>query len=162
MTPITDSSFTPARAAELALVVESEACWDNLRLARSRTPGVQSTTPELNAIQKAYERFRQQMSAYNNHHNPPHVPEALLNNPIRLGTWCRRMRDLYLLVGQNPAVACPVHLLAKAYWWADKVAARAGRDPIARTTAPSDTAAVLASLESLGLWCEGLAQGTAA
>src|SRR5260370_13844817 len=39
---------------------------------------------------------------------PGHAPELLLNNPSRLGTWCRRMRDLCLLVEHDPQCQFPV------------------------------------------------------
>src|SRR5258707_5439965 len=85
-----------AQAAELALLVDLEARWENLR----KTPAPDGTTATLDLVdrQKSYETFRTKLVAYNDRHTPAHVPELLLNTPSRLGAWCRRMRDLYLQV----------------------------------------------------------------
>jgi hypothetical protein len=88
----------PAQAIELCQLVELEACWENLRRTPSPDPTVTPTRPDLLGRQKAYEVFRARLIAYNKEYRPEHVPEKLLNNPSRLGTWCRRMRDLCLLV----------------------------------------------------------------
>jgi hypothetical protein len=72
------------------------------------------------------------------------------------------MRDLYLQVAQNPAVPCPVHLVEKAYRWADKLAAKTGCGPINRTKPPADIQTAIAELETLLLWCESLTRSAAA
>src|SRR4051812_24114887 len=102
--------LTPTQAIELALLVELEACWENLRKAPSRSREGQGPTQNLPAIQKAYDVFRSKLVAYNKRYSPPHVPELLLNTPIRLGKWCRAMRELYLEVEHLPQAHSPVHL----------------------------------------------------
>src|SRR5205823_5607801 len=101
-----------------------EACWENLRRTRSPDPTVQATRHDLLGRQKAYEVFRTKLIAYNKRYRPEHVPELLLNNPVRLGRWCRRMRDLFLLVERDARRTCPVALVEKAYWWADRISLR--------------------------------------
>jgi hypothetical protein len=149
----------PAQAAELSLLVDLEAHWENLRKARpaSVTSEAGSLARELQARQRAYDAFHAKLVAYNKRHQPAHVPELLLNSPSRLGAWCRRMADLYRQVELDPRAHCPAHLLEKAYWWGDRVGALLHKDPFSRPTPPERIAAVVERLEALAEWCEGLA-----
>jgi len=117
-------NLNPAQAAELSLLVDLEARWENLRRPPSRVREAGYGTRELQDRQKAYEDFRRKLAAYNRRYTPAHVPELLLNTASRLGAWCRGMRDLYLRVGHDPRGHCPVHLLEMAYRCADRVGAR--------------------------------------
>src|SRR5262249_46319944 len=105
----------PAQVAELSLLVDLEARWENLRTIRSQDPEGGATTQDLQGKQKAYEAFRAKLVAYNKRYEPAHIPELLLNTPARLNLWCRSMRDLYLQAEHNPQGHCPVHLMEKAY-----------------------------------------------
>ncbi len=156
MTPMTAVSAgppIPTQAVELAELVEVEACWENLRADMSRTAAVRSTTQDLHGIQKAYEAFRVRLTAYNKHYPPGHVPELLLNTPLRLGLWCRRMRDLYVQVKQAPQVRYPVQLLEKAYRCADRIAGRTGKACPHRSTLAGDLQTAIREMEALGQWC---------
>jgi hypothetical protein len=155
---VCDRNLDPAQAAELALLVDLEARWENLRNTPARDPGVSPTMQDLHGKQKAYEVFRAKLAAYNKRYTPPHVPELLLNTASRLGTWCRRMRDLYVQVEPNPAGHCPVHLLEKAYRCADRVAVRMGKEPVRRSTPPADIGAAIRDLEALCQWSDELAR----
>jgi hypothetical protein len=158
ITDVSDRSLDPAQAAELALLVDLEARWENLRNTRSPDPDLRSTLQDLQGKQKAYEAFRAKLVAYNERYAPAHVPELLLNTPSRLGLWSRRMRDLYRQVEHHPDGCCPAHLLDKAYRWADRVAARMGRDRISRSALPGDLQAAIRDLEALCQWCDDLAR----
>ena len=158
MREVCDKNLDPAQAAELALLVDLEARWENLRNTPPREPGVSPATQDLHGKQKAYEVFRAKLAAYNKRHAPAHVPELLLNTAPRLGTWCRRMRDLYLQAEAMPPGHCPVHLLEKAYRWADRVAARMGKDRVCRSAPPADIGAAIRDLEALCQWCAELAR----
>jgi len=148
----------PAQATNLAVLVDLEARWENLRKTRSRDPQTRSTLQDLQNKQKAYEAFRAKLVAYNKRHKPAHVPELLLNTPSRLGLWCRSMRDLYLQVENDPQGHCPVHLLEKAYRWADLLGARMNKPPVSRSTVPGNIRAAIRELEALGQWCDELAR----
>jgi hypothetical protein len=150
-----EPALSPAQAAELALLIDLEARWENLRVARSPATQEPSTTVDLNAKQKAYDAFRGRMRAYNARHTPAHVPELLLNTAARLGKWCRQMQELYRLAEHDPRVGCPVHLLEKAYRSAGRVAGRVGKAPPVRTDPPETMAAALRDLEALAEWCDG-------
>src|SRR5260370_16168919 len=82
-------NLDPAQATELSLLVELEACWENLRKATARHVDAGSRLKDLSARQKAYDAFRIRLVAYNKRYAPAHVPELLLNNPARLETSCR-------------------------------------------------------------------------
>ncbi len=151
-------NLDPAQATQLSLLVDLEARWENLRKAPSPDSGVGSATQDLQGKQKAYEAFRAKLVAYNKRYTPAHVPELLLNTPSRLGIWCQRMRDLYLQVEHDPQGHCPVHLLEKAYRWADRVGVRMHKDRVSRSTPPATIRAAIADLEALGQWCEDLAR----
>ena len=150
-------NLDPAQATELALLVDLEARWENLRQTPSRDPEVVPTTQDLHGKQKAYEAFRAKLAAYNNRYTPAHLPELLLNTPSRLGIWCRTMRDLYLQVEQDPNAHCPVHLVEKAYRWADRVGVRMNKNRNSRLTPPDTIRAAIRDLEALSQWCENLA-----
>src|SRR5262249_54019030 len=138
-----ERNLTPVQAAELALLVDLEARWENLRTTAAKPSAGQPTLLELQAKQKAYEAFRTKLAAYNQRFAPGHVPELLLNTPTRLGLWCRAMRQLYLRVEQEPQGHCPAHLLEKAYRCADRVAAKIGKGQVNRSTAPSSIRATI-------------------
>ena len=153
--------FNHSQAAELALLVELEARWENLRTNRLPSPDVPPTTQDLHGKQKAYEAFRVKLAAYNKRYTPAHVPELLLNTPTRLGIWCHLMRDLYLRVEQEPSSPCPVHLLEKAYRWADRLAEKGSNDRVRRSFPPVNLRAAILDLDALGQWCEELARAAA-
>src|SRR4051812_37256310 len=119
-----ESTLDPAQAAELASLVDLEARWENLRTPASRPPDSQPSIKLLQDKQRAYEGFRAKLAAYNKRFTPTHIPELLLNTPIRLGRWCQTMRDLHARLEPGTSAPFPVHLLEKAYRWADHVAAR--------------------------------------
>jgi hypothetical protein len=152
-----EAALDPAQAAELALLVDLEARWENLRSSPSR-PAEASTIRDLNSKQKAYEAFRAKLAAYNKRYTPAHVPELLLNTPARLGTWCRRMRDLYLRAERHPQTHCPAHLLEKASRWADRVADRLNRSRPAHPAPPGSIRAAFEALDALARWCDELAR----
>jgi hypothetical protein len=148
-------NLDPAQAIELSLLVDIEACWENMR----KIPGgvdseVGTTMRRLHGRQNAYEAFRAKLAAYNSRHTPLHVPELLLNNPSRLGIWCRKMRDLYLQLEHDTQAHCPEHLLEKAYRMADRIGVRLNREPIRRATPPSTIRDAIRELEKVGRWCD--------
>jgi hypothetical protein len=147
-------TFPAAQAAELALLVDLEARWENLR--KTPAPDVSAATLDLADRQKSYEAFRAKLVAYNDRHTPAHVPELLLNTPSRLGAWCRRMRDLYRQVEHDPRGHRPAHLLEKAYRWADRVGVRLNKPLISRSPTPATIAAAIQDLEAVAAWCDQL------
>jgi hypothetical protein len=151
-------AIASAQAAELSLLVDLEARWENLRKSPSRPAEAGPRMQELQGIQKAYEAFHAKLVAYNKRYTPAHVPELLLNTPRRLGQWCRTMRDLYLQVEHDPRSRCPVHLVEKAYRWADRVAGRMKEGPLRRSTPPDTVGEAIRNLEALNQWCDDLAR----
>ena len=136
---VPEEEISAAQAAALTVLLDLEACWENLRAARSRTPQVPSATPDLQAMQRAYAAFRTQLTAYQTRFSPTHATELLLNTPVRLGRWCRQVRDLHLRAGHAARAHCPAHVLEKAYRWADQLASKRGTERVSRAT-PAGTA----------------------
>ena len=96
--------------------------------------------------------------AYSHRYTPTHVTELLLNTPLRLSLWCRRMRDLYRQVEHIPQGHCPVYLLEKAYRCADHLATRLHTGPASRPAAlPGSSHDTAGALEALAQWCDALA-----
>jgi hypothetical protein len=147
-----------AQAAELSLLVDLEARWENLRRSPVKPPESVSSTEDLQSKQKAYDSFHAKLVAYNKKYTPAHVPELLLNTPSRLARWCRTMQDLYLRVEHEPQGHCPVHVLEKAYQWADRVGIRMNKCSVSRSPPPDTIRAAIRDLEALGQWCDDLAK----
>jgi hypothetical protein len=146
-------SLDLVQAAELSLLVDLEARWENLRKLN-----LGHSHQALKARQKAYDAFRSKLVAYNRRYTPPHVPELLLNTPLRLALWCRKMRDLYRQVEHIPQGHCPVHLLEKAYRCADHLATRLHTGPASRPAAlPGTSHDTAGALEALAQWCDAKA-----
>src|SRR4051812_17148601 len=93
---VTEEEIDAAQAAELTVLLDLEARWENLRAARAGTPQGPSVTQDLQGMQRAYDAFRAQLRAYQLRYSPAHASELLLNTPARLGKWCRQVRDLHL------------------------------------------------------------------
>jgi hypothetical protein len=148
-----------AQNTELCLLVDLEARWENLRVYQPSSPSMASPLKELHQKQKAYEAFFAKLAAYNKVYKPAHVPELLLNNARRLGVWCRRMRDLHLRVQHDSQAHYPVHLLEKAYRWADRVADKLKEDRITRPTLSENILTAIRDLEDLVQWCDKLSPG---
>ena len=132
-----------------------EARWENLR----KTPlqgSERLTPPKLLGIQKAYATFRSRLTAYNKRYKPAHVPELMLNTPIRVGAWCRAMRDLYLQVEHDSQGLSPLPLLEKAYRCADRASALVNKGPVNRSTPPGTIRDAIEELDALVRWCDDL------
>ena len=149
-------TLDPAQATELALLVDLEARWENLRKTPFQASEAGDSMQDLHRKQKAYDAFRAQLVAYNKLYMPAHVPELLLNTPSRLGIWCRRMRDLHLVVQHDAACGCPISLVAKAHWWADRIGLRLHKPRVTRSTPPDTMAVAIQDLEALSRWCDDL------
>ena len=143
----------PAQAAELSLLLDLEAQWQNLLKASAPAP---EGSILLHGKQKAYEAFHNKLVAYNKQYPPGHVPEPSLNSPSRLGAWCSAMRNLYRQAERSPQSRCPVHLLERAYWCADRIGSRMNIEAVSRAPRPDTIGAVIAGLETLIRWCDNL------
>ena len=159
MAVVNENSFRdlePVQAAELSLLLDLEAAWQNLLLATSAALEPRAALLDLNGKQKAYETFHIKLVAYNKQYPPGHVPEPSLNSPSRLGVWCRAIRNLCLGVEQSPQRRCPNHLLEKAYRCADRIGVRMNRGTISRPAQPDTIGAVIQELDAIIRWCDNL------
>jgi hypothetical protein len=149
-------NLSAGQTAELSLLVDLEACWENLRSEPPPTVERSSTLKELQHKQKAYEAFHVKLVAYNKDYRPAHVPELLLNTAERLGAWCRTMIHLHLAIPQDAQAHYPAHLLQKAYRWADKLSDKLKIEHIPRPPSARTTLAAIQELEDLANWCTSL------
>jgi hypothetical protein len=146
-----------SRATQLALLVDLEAQWENLRTTPTNVPHRPCTLDELKAKQKAYDAFRLKQNAFNKAYSPAFVSEAPRTTPPQLGSWCRRMSALYLQADEDSgALPCPVHLLEKAYRYADAAATRSSRPRFERASPPATVQGAARELDALAHWCDGL------
>jgi hypothetical protein len=141
-----------AQAVELAQLVELEARWENL--AKVPPPGdARAAVQHLRGKQRAHEAYRARLAAYNARFKPAHLPEVLTNAPVKLGKWCRAMRDLFARVALDPRCACPAQVVERAHRWADRIALVSNREPAARASPPADVRDAIRVLEGLAAWC---------
>jgi len=147
--------FSATQAAELSKLVDMEARWENLR-AEAGDIAKGSAFIQLQQKQKAYEAFHSKLKDYNKVFKPAHVPELLLNTPLRLSEWCRWMRDLHARVERNDPVPYPAHLMEKAYRSVERVASRLNKEPAPRPvqSQPRQVFEVAQELELLACWCD--------
>jgi hypothetical protein len=156
--PVGNMDSTQAR--ELAVLVEMEARWENLRKTTSRDPKGRLILQDLLGIQKAYATFRSRLVAYNKRYKPAHVPELMLNTAVRVGAWCRAMRDLYLQVEHDSQGLCPAPLLEKAYRCADRASVLMKTAPFNRSAPPGTIREAISVLDALVQWCDNLMSTT--
>ena len=146
------ASLTPARAAELARVLELQAEWENLAAAR------QDSTARLQGVQRAFDAYRSRLLAYTGRVNGQTIPELTLNRSTRLRAWCRTVRAV-LLLAEGPAF--PTHIMAKTSRVVGRFAARFAIEPPA-TTGATDLAGAIGQLDEVIAWCDVLEQPPAA
>lgn len=149
--------LSAGQSTELSALVNLEACWENLRSQPPATAEISSTLKELQQKQKAYEAFHVKLVAYNKGYRPAHVPELLLNTADRLGAWCRTMIHLLLVLQQDPQAHYPLHLLQKAYRWADKLSEKLKIERVIRPPLDRSIPAAIRELEDLVNWCTSVA-----
>ena len=149
MTETAAGRLAPARAAELARVLDLQSRWENLRA--DGTP----STPQLQALQAAFEAYRARRAAYAAGDRGGPVPELSPTKPGRLGAWCRTVRAV---LARAEGGECPTHVLAKAHRVADRIAARVQAAPAGRE-APTDLAGAIRQLDLVIAWCDGLGDG---
>jgi hypothetical protein len=148
--------LSAGQTAELAMLVDLEACWENLRAEPPTAVERSSILKQLQQKQKAYEAFHVKLVAYNKSHRPAHVPELLLNTADRLGAWCGAMIHLQVALQHDPQAHYPLHLLQKAYRWADKLSAKLKIDRVVRPPLDRSLPAAVRELEDLVNWCTSL------
>jgi hypothetical protein len=146
------AALTPARAAELARVLELQSEWENL----AAEP--QDSTARLQGVQRAFDAYRSRMLAYTGRDSGQAIPELSLNKSSRLRTWCRTVRAL---LSRAEGAAFPAHIIAKAHRVAGRLAARFGMEPPA-TTGATDVAGAVRLLDGVVAWCEVLERPSAA
>lgn len=138
----------PARAAELAQLLDYQSRWENMR-----TDGTESTA-QLQALQKAFEAYRVRLAEYRVRHRSEQTPDLSPSGPNRLRAWCRTVRAVFRRAEEGSD--CPGHVVTKAFRMADRIAERVKAKPVGRERSPTDMADAIRQLGTVIVWCEGL------
>jgi hypothetical protein len=138
------AALTPARAAELARVLELQSEWENLAAEQ------QDSTARLQGVQRAFDIYRSRLLAYTGRENGQAIPELALNKSSRLQTWCRTVRAVLL---QAEGAPFPTHMMAKAHRVVTRLAARSQAEAPA-TQGATDLAGAICQLEGVIVWCD--------
>lgn len=144
----------PMQAAELVRVIDLQARWENLRGPIGSESG--ASVLALHGRQKAYEAFRTRLVAYTTRFRAEDVPDATLNTPTRVVAWCRVVRAILGRAEREPVGDPPVHLVAKAYRLADRLALLMMKEPIGKGPQPDGITAAIRDLDAVVAWCGGL------
>ncbi len=143
--------LAPDQAAELARVMELQACWENLR---DDSDTSHANGPGLRERQRRYDAFRSALTTYTARHKSASLPELTLNAPERVGAWCRAVRIVCERAGAE--AEAPVHVVGKAYRLADRIAARLKVEPAAREDQVEGMYAAIRALDAIIAWCDRL------
>jgi hypothetical protein len=153
-TNIPEALMTPeTQPAALADLIDFEAAWENLPAALP--PDLAGAIQGLRAKQLAYDAYRAKLVAYNARYRPAHINGSRVGTAERLAVWCRKTRDLLLLL--EPNAPCPVHLMAKARRFADHLGSRKNLEPQSRASA-TDIEGAASEWEAMAGWCDGLVE----
>lgn len=144
--------LTPARATELARVLDLQAQWENLRRDGNYS------TAQLQSLQATFEAYRVRMVAYTARNQSEPLPELSPTQPARLGAWCR---TICAVLRRAEGSDCPIHIVTKAYRVADRIAERLN-SKLADREPPNDRAAAIRQLGVIIAWCERQAAGLGA
>jgi hypothetical protein len=149
-------SLAPAQAADLLRVLDLHAEWENTRgePAKGR-PG--PSVSDLRAVQNTFEAYRAALAGYSARYKSEAVPEIAGSIAERVATWCRAVRAVVRRAEGHTGAACPVHLMAKVYRLADRVAERSRTERVARGSTSQSLWAAIQELDSVIRWCDGVA-----
>jgi hypothetical protein len=150
------AELSPEQAADLARVLDLQADWENHR--HDAAGG--ASGPGLRERQRRYEAYRAALAGYAARHRAVDLPELNLSTPERVAGWCRAVRVVCRRAG--PDAGAPAQVAAKAYRLADRLAARLGVAPADRDDHAEGMGGVVAGLDAVVAWCDGLDGGRAA
>jgi hypothetical protein len=138
--------LSPAQATDLVSILDLQSRWEN-----HCAPTKSATFAELNVRRKAYEAFQAALHGYVAKHRNARLPEPTQKMPNRLAVWCRVLR----LVFQRAERGNPSEIMAKVYRLVDRIAARLGKEPVAKGTV-EDLAGAIRELDVVIAWCNGI------
>lgn len=142
--------------AALAALAELEARWENTPKADA-AGDARGNLNALLAKQSAFDDYRTKLVAYDSLYKPVYRSARLLTTPFHLAKWCRVMCHLHGRLDAAARATYPVQLMAKAYRAADRIAQRAGVEPISRAAQAGDAVSAACDFEAVAKWCGTLA-----
>lgn len=159
MAPLTalTAELSPDQAADLARVLDLQAGWEN---HRHDAGAGNAHGPGLRERQRRYEAYRSALAGYAARHRAVDLPELNLSTPERVAGWCRVVRAVCRQA--RPDAEAPAQVAGKAYRLADRIAARLGVAPADRDDCAEGIGGVIAGLDAVVAWCDGLTGGRVA
>ena len=138
--------LSPEQAAALVRVLDLQAEWEGLLVGKAQKTGL----ADLRARQGASDAFQAALRDYCAKYRTAGVPEPTQAVPDRLAAWCRVLRVVF---GRAEG-GSPAQVMGKVYRLADRAAARAGKETVARGSA-DDLPAAVRGLDAVIAWCGG-------
>ena len=142
----TAEALTPEQATAVVRLLDLQARWENHRDDPDKSA---SSTADLRARQKAFDAFWSARREYAAEHRTVPLPEPTQNAPARLAVWCRILRAVF----RRAESGSPAQVMVKVYRLADRVATRAGKEVVGRTSA-GDLASAVRELDAVIVWCD--------
>jgi len=140
-------AMAPEQATALVHVLDLQARWENHRDGHSGT----LTTTDLHVRQKAFDAFRVAVLNYTAKYPRAVIPEPTQYVVERMVIWCRTLRAVF----RRATGGSPDEVLIKVYRLVDRIAARMGKEVVARAPA-GDLAAAVRELDVVIAWCDAL------
>jgi hypothetical protein len=141
-------AMTPEQATALVHVLDLQAQWENYCDAQKGA----LTHADLQTRQKAYNTFQMAWRNYSAEYHKATLPEPSQYVVERMAIWCRTLRAVF----RRATEGIPVEVMVKVYRLADRIAARLGKEVVARKPAV-DLPAAVRELDVIITWCDILA-----
>ncbi|WP_143393265.1 hypothetical protein [Fimbriiglobus ruber] len=148
MTERAAETLSPEQATELMTILDLQARWENHCTDPERRP---DALVDLRARQKAHDQFQDAWNDYSKKYRTKEFPETSQSVPDRLAVWCKVLRAVF----GRATTGSPVHVMAKVYRMADRIATRQEAGPMTRKTV-EDLATAANELDAVIAWCAGL------
>ena len=142
-------NLSPEQATAIVHVLDLQAKWDGLLAEKGQK------ISDLYARQRANDAHLAALRDYSAKYSNACIPEPTHAVPDRLAVWCRTLRVVF---GRAES-GSPVEVMGKVYRLADRIAARLGKEPVARKRT-TDLAVAMKELEVVIAWCEPLSPPT--
>lgn len=140
--------LSPAQASKLVQVLELEACWEGMKV-RS---GSDSSLAMHRTRQVAYDAYHAALVEYTRAHSQG-VPEVMRSGLKGIAAWCRMMRAIFRQA-ELAGSASTVHVIAKSFHMAERIAELRKIDPVRRGDTPTGLPDAISKLDEILAWCQ--------
>ena len=140
--------LSPVQASKLVRVLELEACWRGMKVRSASDTSLDM----LRARQVAFDAYNNALMEYARKHSQNAMPEVIRSGPKGIATWCRVMRAIFRQAefAENTS---PIHLIAKGFQMAERIAELRKIEPIRPGDAPTGLSDAINNLDEIIAWC---------